>query len=328
MSIFKRGDVWHIHIQTDHHTIRRSAKTSSRKAAQELHDKIKADVWEQERLGVKPKYTFEQAAVRWLDEKDHKRSIRDDIAKLEYFRLHLAKLPLDGITRDQVVELLAGFDTPATKNRYVALLRAIFRRARDVWEWVDRVPAFQTYVEQNSRVSYLTPAQFNALVDALPEAHKAPAVLAVSTGLRKSNIYGLRWSQVDLEKRMAWINPEEAKAGRAIPVPLNDDAYKAIKAQEGKHDVFVFTCEQISWKAWQAALKRADLPQAMRFHDLRHTFASWHAMAGTPMHVIQELGGWRSASMLQRYAHLSQKHLIEQAKNINISSKPILKAVA
>jgi site-specific recombinase XerD len=46
------------------------------------------------------------------------------------------------------------------------------------------------------------------------------------------------------------------------------------------------------------------------------------------MHVIQELGGWRSASMLQRYAHLSQKHLIEQAKNINISSKPNLRAVA
>lgn len=328
MSIFKRGDVWHIHIQTDHHTIRRSAKTSSRKAAQELHDKIKADLWEQERLGVKPKYTFEQAAVRWLDEKDHKRSIRDDIAKLEYFRIHLAKLTLDSITRDQVVELLAGFETPATKNRYVALLRAIFRRARDVWEWVDRVPAFQTYVEQNSRVSYLTPAQFSDLVDALPEGHKAPAVLAVSTGLRKSNIYGLRWDQVDLEKRMAWINPEDAKAGRAIPVPLNDDAYKAIKAQEGKHDVFVFTVEQISWKSWQAALKKADLPQTMRFHDLRHTFASWHAMAGTPMHVIQELGGWRSASMLQRYAHLSQKHLIEQAKNINISSKPNLRAVA
>jgi integrase len=328
MSIFKRGDVWHIHIQTDHHTIRRSAKTSSRKAAQELHDKIKADLWEQERLGVKPKYTFEQAAVRWLDEKDHKRSIRDDIAKIEYFRIHLAKQTLDSITRDQVVELISGFDTPATKNRYVALLRSIFRRARDVWEWVDRIPAFQTYVEQNSRVSYLTPEQFHALVAELPEAHKGPAILAVSTGLRKSNVYGLRWDHVDLDKRMAWVSPEDAKAGRAIPVPLNDDAFAAIKAQEGKNDIFVFECEPISWKAFQAALKRADLPQEMRFHDLRHTFASWHSMAGTPLHVIQELGGWRSASMLQRYAHLSQGHLIEQAKNINISSKPKLKVAA
>lgn len=325
MSIFKRGEVWQIHIQTPNHTIRRSSKTTSRKAAQELHDKLKAKLWGQENLGERPKYSFEDAALRWLDEKEHKRSIQDDVAKIEFFRDHFAVFALDEITRDQLSSLLEQFKTPATRNRYVALIRAIFRRARDVWEWVDKAPAFQTYTESVSRGDHLTVEQFEKLLNALPENHRAPAVVAVSTGLRRSNVYGLRWDQVDLEKRMAWIHPDQAKANRSIPVPLNDDAFGAIFAQVGKSDSLVFDFSPINWKTFQASLKRAGLPSSIRWHDLRHTFASLHAMAGTPMHVIQELGGWRSSSMLQRYAHLSQNHLIDQANNIKlkVAKKPL-----
>ena len=328
MSLIRRGKIWHVDITTQHDRIRLSTETSSRKAAQELHDRLRAQAWEQERLGVRPKYTFDQAALRWLDEKDHKKSIRDDIAKIEFFRQHLAGVTLDEITRDRIAALVANFDTPATKNRYVALMRAIFRRARDVWEWVDKAPALQTYVEPSKRVSYMTEDQFSTLLQSLPEPHRSAAIVAATTGLRKSNVYGLQWDQVDLKRSMAWIHPEQAKASRAIPVPLNDDALAAIAAQEGKSEKFVFPCDPMSWKAWKAALNRGGLPEAFRWHDLRHTFASWHAMAGTPMHVIQELGGWRSAAMLQRYAHLSQDHLIEQAKNISIRSRPKLKVVA
>lgn len=328
MSIYKRGEVWHLDITTKYQRIRRSAETTSRKAAQELHDKLKAEAWEQDRLGIKPKHTFEEAALRWLDEKDHKRSIRDDIAKIEFFRKEIGLEYLQDITRDQIGNLMMQFKTPATKNRYVALLRAIFRRARDVWDWVDRAPAFQTYVEPSKRIAYLTEEQFAAVLRELPEPHYSAAILAVSTGLRKSNVYGLRWDQVDLDRRMAWIHPDQAKAKRAIPVPLNDDAVAALKAQQGKHEELVFPDGVMSRKSWKSALRRSGVPETFRWHDLRHTFASWHAMAGTPMHVIQELGGWRSAAMLQRYAHLSQDHLIEQARNISIRSKPLLKVVA
>jgi len=53
-----------------------------------------------------------------------------------------------------------------------------------------------------------------------------------------------------------------------------------------------------------------------RWHDLRHTWASWHVQAGTPLHVLQELGGWASPEMVQRYAHLSAAHLEDYANNI------------
>lgn len=329
MSIFKRGETWYIHIETQHHKIRRSAKTTSRKKALELHDKIRAELWDQERLGVKPKYKFEDAALRWLDEKENKKSIAGDVAKIEFFNAHLAGQYLDDITRDQISALLLPLKTQATRNRYVALLRAMYRRARDVWEWIERVPAFQTYTEANKRMQYLTPDQVNLLLNALPKPHRPVVILAVSTGLRRSNIYGMKWDQVDLVKRMAWIHADQAKSGRAIPVPLNDDAFSAIKTQLGLDPVSVFPISPINWKTWQAALVRAGLSPAIRFHDLRHTFASWHAMAGTPMHAIQELGGWRSPAMLQRYAHLSQDHLTEQAKNISLNkSEAKLKAVA
>ena len=55
----------------------------------------------------------------------------------------------------------------------------------------------------------------------------------------------------------------------------------------------------------------------LRFHDLRHTWASWHVQNGTPLHVLQELGGWACFSMVQRYAHLSAEHLAEYAGNVS-----------
>jgi integrase len=67
---------------------------------------------------------------------------------------------------------------------------------------------------------------------------------------------------------------------------------------------------QVNTKAWQLALKRAGIAE-FRWHDLRHTWASWHVQAGTPLHVLQELGGWESVEMVRRYAHLSTVHLTE-----------------
>jgi integrase len=68
-------------------------------------------------------------------------------------------------------------------------------------------------------------------------------------------------------------------------------------------------------KAWKQALKRAGIVD-FRWHDLRHTWASWHVQAGTPLHILQELGGWESPDMVRRYAHLVPEHLAEHAERI------------
>jgi len=81
----------------------------------------------------------------------------------------------------------------------------------------------------------------------------------------------------------------------------------------GKHPTNVFAYLGISLKvanirAWGLALKRAGITD-FRWHDLRHTWATWQRQAGTPTHELQRLGGWRTGAMVERYAHLAPDHL-------------------
>jgi integrase len=155
---------------------------------------------------------------------------------------------------------------------------------------------------------------------ALPDSLRDMAIFSLASGLRAANVTGLRWSAVDIGRRLAWVHPDEAKARKAIPVPLNGEAVSILQKQIGKHREVVFTfkgkpVEQLSTAAWYKALKRARI-ENFRWHDLRHTWASWHVQSGTPLHVLQELGGWASYSMVQRYAHLAADHLAPWADRL------------
>jgi len=88
-----------------------------------------------------------------------------------------------------------------------------------------------------------------------------------------------------------------------------------IREQIGKCATHVFSycgkpIRQVNTKAWRKALRRLGI-EDFRWHDLRHTWASWHVQSGTPLHVLQELGGWETAEMVRRYAHLSSEHLAQ-----------------
>jgi integrase len=126
--------------------------------------------------------------------------------------------------------------------------------------------------------------------------------------------------EVDLQRRLAWVHPDQAKARKAIPVPLNAEAVSLVRKQFGKHLTHVFSYRgkaitQVSTKAWYAALDRAGIKN-FRWHDLRHTWASWHVQGGTPLFALQELGGWESAEMVRRYAHLAADHLAPYAERL------------
>jgi integrase len=134
-------------------------------------------------------------------------------------------------------------------------------------------------------------------------------------------VTGLQWSQADLVRQLAWIHPDEAKARKAIPVPQNAEAAALIGKQVGKHRTHVFSFRgksivQVSTKAWYAALECAGIVD-FRWHDLRHTWASWHVQNGTPLFALQELGGWSSTEMVRRYAHLAANHLAPYAERLS-----------
>ncbi|HEY6281259.1 MAG TPA: site-specific integrase, partial [Burkholderiales bacterium] len=201
-----------------------------------------------------------------------------------------------------------------------ALIRAILRKAVYDWEWLDKAPKVRMFKEAQRRIRWLTYGEAERLLKCLPEYMAEMARFALYTGLRRGNVIGLEWSQVDMQRKVAWIHPDQAKARKAIAVPLNEEAVNVIRRQIGKHNSRVFTFQgkpvkSINNKTWKNALRKAGI-ENFRFHDLRHTFASWHVQAGTPIYELQELGGWQSAEMVRRYAHLAPENLARAAARI------------
>ena len=327
MPLKRRGKVWFIDFRTPSgERIRRSAETENKAQAQELHDKLKSETWRLQKLGDRPKRIWQDAAVRWLKETAHKATQDEDIAKLRWLDKFLAGTELTNINRaliDRITEAKqAEGASNATVNRTLALLRAILRRCHRDWEWLDRCPAVRLLKEPTLRIRFLTREQAAVLLRELPQHLKDMATFTLSTGLRAANITGLCWDQVDLERKQAWVHPDQAKARKAIAVPLNEAAMEVLQRQKGNHFVRVFTYEgepvrQVSTKAWYKALKRAHV-ENFRWHDLRHTWASWHVQDGTPLHVLQELGGWETPAMVRRYAHLAVSHLAPYAGKAGI----------
>ena len=140
--------------------------------------------------------------------------------------------------------------------------------------------------------------------------------------LHQSNVYKLQWSHIDLERKQAWIDAEQSKNGNAIAVPLSTDAMAVLASEFGKHSTHVFTYRgkpvgEVKGKAWRGALVRAGITN-FRWHDLRHTWASWHIQNGTPLMVLKELGGWSDFEMVQKYAHLSSSHLAQYVEHVSI----------
>lgn len=170
------------------------------------------------------------------------------------------------------------------------------------------------------RERWITEIEAARLLKELPEHLRAMAKFTLATGLRASNVLNLRWSQVDLIAAHVSVLGKESKNNRSFGVPLNQTAIDVIRAQIGKHSEFVFTYKgkrilKCSTKAWWNALERAGI-EDFRWHDLRHTWASWHVIKGTSLLELKELGNWKKFDMVTRYAHLNSTRLKEAADRL------------
>ena len=296
--------------------------------------------------------TWDAAVLEWLGEHQDRKSIEDIKRTLRWLTGHLRGVQLADINdariralakirREQpsnqanIARAVAAGRTPpeprpttgATVNRHLAQLSAVLHYAHRRG-WITGVPPIAKASEPAKRVVWLTHDQARDLLDELPPHLASMALFALMTGLRESNIRLLRWSQVDTSRAVCWHEGDETKAGRAHSTPLNAGALSVLAGQKGKHAVWVFPVPRwvdgqlvadeptgkVSNHAWRKACIRAGLP-TLRFHDLRHTWASWHAQKGTPLPVLQELGGWASLAMVQRYAHLGKSHVAQWAGN-------------
>lgn len=329
MPVYRRKDspYWWVKlppIRGESRPLSRSTGTDNKRQAQEFHDRLAAERWKQDKLGQKPRYTWQDAVVKFLLETGHKRTHSRDKAMLAWLDPVLGGKCLDEIDRaliDRIKFQRAEIATKATANRYLALIRTILRKAMRDWEWLERVPTISLFPESASRVRYLTPDQFSRLVAELPPHLADMAVFSVMTGLRQGNVKGLRWADVDLRSRHVRVSGETFKNGRAQGFPLNEQAVAVLQKRIGQHPEFVFSYRgkpvvNVSTKAWWAALERAGI-EDFRWHDLRHTFATWHRQAGTPTHELQMLGGWLTRAMVDRYAHIAPEGLQQASSRLD-----------
>lgn len=306
---------WWVRFSIGGIKVRRSSGTSSKDAAAEFESKLRADLWRQVKLGERPRYTWQEAVERWYAECDTRDRERER-ERLKWFAEYLGDVALADITTDLIGKLRAlraGESSKATANRYMALLRAVLRKAHRVWDWTDKAPVVPMFALETREPRFLTKAQFAKLRKKLPPHLAELAEFSVETGLRMRNATGLTWSQVDLRRKLLIIPAARAKAGETISLPLSARAFSILKSRLGEHAERVFTFrgepyDDANGSAFKQAAKAAGVSW-LRWHDLRHTWASWHIQAGTPPHILQELGGWKSAEMVKRYGHLTVEHL-------------------
>ena len=227
MSLFKRKDSssWWVKIIIDGRKVQRSTGTDDKIKAQEFHDRLKAQMWEQNRMGVKPRRSWKEAVIRWLEETSEKATHDEDKRKLVWLNAYLGERLLDEINLEVIDSIRAAKlkeASKATTNRYLALVRSILLRSRDEWEWIDKAPKVRLFKESASRERSLTREQAGRLLDELPEHQRDVVLFALATGLRQSNVLKLEWSQINLEQRHAWIHASQSKNRRPIAIPLND----------------------------------------------------------------------------------------------------------
>ena len=309
MSIYLRGSTYWIEVRKPDGTrMRETAKTEDYDRAMAYHNRRVKEI----AAGQMAPKMWEDATERWLQERTDKRSLDRDGSIIRWLAPHFGGKVFSMITDDdvrEVVEKKRKETTASNANHYLKFIKSLFNRSVD-WRWIDASPIrMKNFPSPKAKVRFLTPDELQRLLAELPHHLSVMAEFSVLTGLRMSNVLGLTWDRVDLGRKLLWIESSEYKNKRDHGIPLSDRAAEIIQAEQGNHKRYVFTykgypVQNANTAAWQKGLERAQI-ENFRWHDLRHTFASYHALNGTPLLTLKALGGWQTLEMVNRYAHLS-----------------------
>ena len=222
----------------------------------------------------------------------------------------------------------------ATYNNYVTYYRAVMNYARDELRAIDFVPKISS-VYENVRTTFLEPEQFDRMLNLLDELRKDLAIFAVLTGLRHKQSVHLRIDQVSSDGSRLYFDRRDTKNGMPLEIELSDDAQDMIKKHlrhvdhlqakrprlRGKIEHVFVQDNGRPLAKWLNHYVRAKLDakgfKGIRFHDLRHTFATWLRREGVNSRIIQELGGWESSASMERYAHISTPEKRAAANNLS-----------
>ena len=326
MSLYKKpdGEVWWVNITHAGERLRFSTNEYDKAAAQRVHDERKAALHKQPALKGKK---WSDAVARWLEVK-HRSD--NEIQSLAKFGSYFPDRLLSNITPDSIDRALSSFcTTAATYTRHRARVSRILTLS-DV-----NIKLRQREVETAKEPRWLTHEEWDTLAAELPLHMRMMATFAITTGLRQANVLKLRWEKVDLARKLVGVEAADAKGRRSLAIPLSQKALDVLISVQGQHPEFVFTyngqpVSEIK-TAFIKACCRAGLGVVSKtsselggvhknysgftWHGFRHTWATWHVQNGTPLDVLQKLGGWRDYKMVLVYVRHAPGYLAGFADN-------------
>lgn len=317
-----------------------SRKTDAKEWAKQTETDIKQGRYFKTAEGKK--HTVAKLIGRYLEDtkkRNHKRYL-DIKGILEWWTKEIGVYLLSDVTKALIIEqrdkLLSTSSSnnvkrrsSSTVNRYMTALGHVFTLATNEWEWLHDHPMkkISKLPEPRGRVRYLDDNERVKLLESCKEIDNLHlyllVVLALSTGARHGELINLRWHNVDLARKVITLHDTKNKERRVLPL-----VHHAFELMQQHNKVKYINSDLVfpspldpakpwnSRSAWLVALKKASIAD-FRFHDLRHSAASYLAMNGASLAEIAEVLGHKTLSMVKRYAHLSEAHTAKVVQRMN-----------
>lgn len=326
MGIYKRGKVWWMSFIYFDRRVRQSTNSTDRKLAEKIFHKAKTQVAEGKWFpeDEEQEKTFNELA----DEYDFHvfRELKSWKSCISYFNqlkdffgsYTLAEINPALIDEFKRMRKSKGVK-PATINRQLNILRRMLNLAKNRWLWIKEVP----YVEMEpkadkKRIRHLSFDEFHLLLDCCEEWLKGIVVVAAWTGLRRGNIINLQRNQINLFAKTIMLESDDMKNEENLTIPISAPALEVLKSAmkvARLKNPYIFCdedgspyAEQRVYRGFKRAAKSAGI-EDLRFHDLRHCFASWNRQAGVDIDTLADLMGHKDTRMTRRYAHITPVHL-------------------
>ncbi len=298
--LYKRGNIWWVKFKAKSRTYQRSTGETSKREAQKAERRIRDEVAKElhlKRIGPKSKRTYEQALLKWIDSgapKSMWSHARNTRPYLDHVLLH----EVVPYAHEMKSSMLKDGLSPQTINRRLAVVRRVLNMAFKEWEWIEQPlgQKIKLLSEKGfSREFYLSQEEVESLVNYVDgeEARKV-IKLAAYTGLRRGELLGLKpenWQK----PYIVLSSQTKSKKPRTVPVIKELQELVTPPFQIDEHEL------RIAFEDARDKLERPDI----RFHDLRHTYASWLAKnPEIPLTTIRDLLGHSNLTVTSKYSHL------------------------
>lgn len=313
MSLFKRpgSPYYYTEFVVKERRFVRSTRTASRREAEQfersLRDKVAAETKE---TPATPSLTLDQACGKyWLEHGRRLRDARNVERWLKYIVRFIDRtLPLRELSTKHVTQFVA--DMRAANigeiaiNRSVTCLQGVHNRAGKKWEEPVKVIGWRGQKSrEKARVRWITHEEAQRFLDALPEHIRRVVLFLLVVGVRKREAFNLTWTAVNFATATITV---KVKGGDLREIALSPEAVLVLHQcpQTGR---YVF--DTTNWRKHFEKARVASGVENFRWHDLRHTFATWLGHSGAPLELVRDQLGHSSVAVTEKYRHVIQQEL-------------------